>query len=300
MVDLSKRACLYVLMCAAFTLVWTQEQICLWICLWIRLVGPPHLYHPLHSWDFSHSWDFYCHCFYNVTSLIGYHYLLVSINSFSLVCWLNLWYWCYDWVSSLSSFCVVIVNQSTNCIPRRCCGSLWFVHFSSTWFPYRWREFFSVIPEPLCYLYSAAMAKIFLCASWTIMLLLFRGDGVYFLWFLHISYCASCTSLLCSCKMQISSNIDRIPWCLILYCILVALPCGSSIFFPDSCWILVLLYSLLVYRCDSMLILLIFMAAHLLICGLCTPGIFCSHTFPEPFCKFLVCLQAAIACLCQY
>ena len=86
MVDLSKRACLYVLMCAAYNLVWTQEKICLRICLQLCLQlcwgGPLHLHHPLyshqnsHSWCFFHSWDFYRHFFYTVTSLIGYHCIL--------------------------------------------------------------------------------------------------------------------------------------------------------------------------------------------------------------------------------
>ena len=73
MVDLSKCACLYFLMCTACTIVWNQEQIFLQIFLQLRLGGPIHLYHPLHSWYFSHSWDFCHNFFYTVTSLIGCH-----------------------------------------------------------------------------------------------------------------------------------------------------------------------------------------------------------------------------------
>ena len=78
MVYLYKRDCLYVLMCSAWTLVWTREQICLQIYLWLLRGGPLHLHHPskshqmFYSWDFSHLWDFSRHYFYTVTSLIVY------------------------------------------------------------------------------------------------------------------------------------------------------------------------------------------------------------------------------------
>ena len=31
------------------------------------------MHHPLNSWDFSHSCELSRHCFYTVTSLVGYH-----------------------------------------------------------------------------------------------------------------------------------------------------------------------------------------------------------------------------------
>ena len=104
MVVLSKRACLYVLMCAAYNLVWTQEKICLRICLRLCLQlcwgGPIHLHHPLyshqnsHSWCFFHSWDFYRHFsilwlrWLDTTVSFGIHRILcnhVLVNSMAPV-----------------------------------------------------------------------------------------------------------------------------------------------------------------------------------------------------------------------
>ena len=118
-----------------------------------------------------------------------------------------------------------------------------------------------------------------------------------FLCFAHISYCALCISLFWSCTMQIASDTTRIPWCSILSYVLVPLPPGSWIFFLDSCCSSVLLNFLIVSRWDYMSLLFIFMAAHLLLCGLPIPGIFCFHLFPEPFWTFLLNIWDMLDCL---
>ena len=305
MVELSKLACLYVLMCYAWTLVWTLEQICLRLCIQIRRCGPIHLYHPLHShqtlhsWDFYHSWDFSCHCFYTVTFLIGYHCIP--------------WYWstplhpCDDWLydadftssivlylhsASFYQITVLLVSRGDVTVTCDLCNYLQllfhidgmdlplrFLQNSDTCIPRRWHISSSVHPAKLCYLYSAAMVHIFM-------------------WFARMSYCASCTSLMCSCTMHISYDTARTPWCLILYCILVSIPCGSLIFFLNSCCSFVLLHSLLVSWCDSMSIFLVFVDTHSLLCVISTPGILCSRSFPGHFWTFLLCLWYALVCLC--
>ena len=183
MADLSKRACLYVLMYAACNLVYTQEQICLWLCLQYSQGGPLHLHHPLHTWDFYQSWYLFCHCFYTMTLMIGYHCI----------------HW--SWLTPVYSFsgqingtgvtigvvlylCSVLFLQTTlllvSCgnaaVPCNLYTSLILVfhgdggdltlcclHYSATCILQRWRGSSSVHPAQLCYLYSVLMVQIFFC-----------------------------------------------------------------------------------------------------------------------------------------
>ena len=77
----------------------------------------------------------------------------------------------------LSSFRTVLVNKYTTCIPWRCCSSVCFLHFYATCIPRQWHGSSSVLPAQLCYLYSEAMVRIFLCASCTTLLLVFCSNG---------------------------------------------------------------------------------------------------------------------------
>ena len=190
MVYLSKRAYLYVLICAASNIVWNQEQICLQLCLWLCKGGPLHLHHPLKSWYFSHSWYFSCIFFCTVTLLIGYHcipwwqsthygnnitigiiiylhytallrttLLLVSCDYVVVLCTL--------WTSLL-----LVFREDGTDLPL-CC-----LHSSATCITHIWRGYSSLHTSQLCYLYYAAIVHIFLC-------------------FVLISYCSLCTYLVC-------------------------------------------------------------------------------------------------------
>ena len=172
MVNWSKRACLYVLMCAACPFVWTQEQICiqlclrlcLWLCLWLRRGGPLRMHHPSHSHKTPHSWHFSHHWFYTVASLIGYHCIRCSQSTAVQSCAglliganVTIRFVLYLHSASFLQITLLLVT------PQRCCSSLWFVHFSATCIPWQWRGSSSVHPAQHWYLYSATMARILLC-----------------------------------------------------------------------------------------------------------------------------------------
>ena len=178
MVDLSKCACLYILTCTAWTIVWNQELICLWLCLQLFWGGPLHLHHPLHYWDFSHSWDFSRHFFYTVTFLIGYH--------------------CINWY------------QSTPV--HSCAGWIYGADVTIGIFIYLHSKLFL---QTNLLLVSCGDLKV-TCALYTSLILVFHGDGTYLplcilnnsatcipqRW--HIFSCALCTSptvLYAQCKL---------------------------------------------------------------------------------------------------
>ena len=193
-------------MFSACTLVCNQEQICLQLCLQILRGGPLLLHHPLHShqtshpWYFSHSCGFSYHCFYTVTFLVGYHCTPWSPSTpvHSCAGWLEgadvaigpvlyIYFAPFLWITLLLLSCgnsmvscalctslllvfrgdgaglpLCFLHKSASCIPRRC-------HRSS-----------AVNPAQLDHFYSAAMARIFFCASCITLILLFRGGGAAF------------------------------------------------------------------------------------------------------------------------
>ena len=197
MVELSKCVCLYVFMCDACTLVWNQEKICLWLCLRLIWGDTLRLHHNSHSWDFSHSWDLSCHCFYTVTSLIGYHCIPwswltpvhsidVQLDSTNVTIRIIL----YLHYMPFLLITLLLVSHSDVAVPCALCTSLLLVfcgngtdlplcclHNSDTCILQIWCVSSSVHPSQLCYLYYAVIAYIFL-------------------WFTHISYCYLCTYLL--------------------------------------------------------------------------------------------------------
>ena len=93
-----------------------------------------------------------------------------------------------------------------------------------------------------------------------------------------------------------ASNNYRIPWYLILSCILVTISCSSWIFFLEYFCSLVLLNLSLAFQCEYMQLLLFFIVMHLLLCRFWTPGIFCSHTFMD----LSRCFFTSLICTCLF
>ena len=244
MIDLSKHVCMYILMWASCTLIWTQNNIsgffsnsvmvvhynCIILCTLIKRCTT-----GISSIIFSILWIHWL----GTTVSLGLEQLMCTCVLVGLM------------VSMLLS------KLSSMFIPRRYCGLLYLLNPAVM-------LRFPVICTVLCYLYSVLMVHIFLCDLCTTLLLVFHGNGTYFpVFFAHLL-------MLFSCKIQPASENAWIPWCWILSCILVTLPSGSWILFLVDCCRSVLLHSSLVSWCDYMWLLLVFMAAQSLVCGIYT------------------------------